>query len=54
MQTGVLTDVLNLVFRDKPTGEVPTGETSSTTDSGTKRREMIIPKCLQFLRSLAR
>ena len=55
MHTGVFTDVLNLVFRDKPTGEVSTGrQASATTDSGMKRREMIIPECLQFLRFLAR
>ena len=55
--TGVFTDVLNLVLREKPTKRFSAGRHVSaavTTDNRMKRREMIISKCLQFLRFLAR
>ena len=52
MYAGVFTDVLNLVFQENPAGEVT--QASGAVDAGVKRREMIISKCLQFLKFLAR
>ena len=55
MFTGVFTDVLNLIFREKPAGEVLTDkQTSAAADTEIKPREMIISKCLQFLKFLSR
>ena len=55
MYTGVFADVLNLVFQENSAGEASTGTQASVAgDTGMKRREMIISKCLQFLKFLAR
>ena len=55
MYTGVFADVLNLVFQENSAGEDSTGTQASVAeDAGMKRREMIISKCLQFLKFLAR
>ena len=52
---GVFTDVLNLVFQDKPTGEVSTNRQAYVAaDTEIKPRERIISKCLQFLKFLSR
>ena len=55
MHLGVFTDVLNLVFQEKLTGEVSTDRQASVTaDTEIKPREKIVSKCLQFLKFLAR
>lgn len=54
----MFTDVLNLVFQAKSATEVSTGQQASavadTVNTAMKQREIIVSKCLQFLRFLAR
>ena len=55
MYIGVLTVVLNLIFREKSAGEVLTDrQISAVPDTKVKPREKIISKCLQFLKFLTR
>ena len=61
---GVFIDVLNLIFQEKPGGEVFTEKParkvsadrqgSATGDTKMKPREKIVSKCLQFLKFLTR
>ena len=55
MHIGVLTVVLNLVFREKSAEEVSTDrQVSAVANTKMKPREKIISKCLQFLKFLTR